>query len=184
MPQPGLLRAGLSHGATDLLATRSGDDTMHGVGRHTRRSLISPVTKHRLTTVLAAALAIGGFLGAFMQRESRDAMLLWLGWGLFMLGVTVIVGSLTIGPRPLRSFGVGAWLLVTACGAFIFWLGRGAVDTTSSKGQLVAPLMLVMAIFIAPYAAWMMIWRPVQSWEQETRVRPTSGDNSTGSGPL
>lgn len=95
--------------------------------------------------------------------------MLGAGWGLFLLGVTVVVGSLEIGPRPLRSVGAGAWLLVSAAGALMIWFGREAIDDSAWREPVIGPLMLVTAIVLAPSAAWLIIRRPEQAWERERR---------------
>ena len=137
------------------------------MARHARRALISPVWRHWLLTAFVGLGSLGGFASAWSNRQDRDSTLLWAGWGIFALAVTVIVGSLSLGPRPLGSFGVGAWLLLMASGASTVWLGRAAIDLTTRRGPLFAPMMLLLSIGLVPLALWMMIWRPLQSWERE-----------------
>ena len=140
------------------------------MGRHGRTDVIfSGVVKHRLVVGIGALGALGMLVSAWSHRGDGESGLLWLGMGVFTASATIIVGSLSIGPRPLRSFGVGAWLLVMAGGALMVWLGRDALDATRSRDVVVPPFMMFLAIGLVPLALWMMIWRPEQSWEKELR---------------
>lgn len=139
------------------------------MSRHGRSPLISPVVKHRLVTGVSAVCALGAFTEAWTSRSDQDPALMWLGWGVFLSAISVVVGSLSIGPRPLRSFGVGAWFLVAAIGAFLVWAGRDAIDVTDRRGSVMAPLMLILAMGFVPLAGWLMIRRPEQNWEKEVR---------------
>lgn len=144
--------------------------TIHVMGRHGRTGVIfSGVVKHRLVVGFVALGALGMLVSAWSHRADREGGLLWLGMGVFTASATIIVGSLSIGPRPLRSFGVGAWLLVMAGGALMVWLGRDAFDSTKPRHVVVPPFMLFLAIVLVPLALWMMIWRPEQNWEKELR---------------
>ena len=73
---------------------------------------------------------------SWVYRGNSDSALLWLGFGVFTGSAAIIVGSLSIGPRPLRSLGVGAWFLTMATGGVIIWLGRGAVEPDDQRGQV------------------------------------------------
>lgn len=140
-----------------------------GMSRHGRRAQISPVIRHRVVTGLVVVFALGAFTSAWANRSDHEAALMWLGWGVFLSAICVVVGSLSIGPRPLRSLGVGAWLLVAALGAFLVWTGRDAIDTTARRGSVIAPVMLLLAMGLVPLAGWLMVWRPEQNWEKEVR---------------
>lgn len=139
------------------------------MSRHGRRPLVSPVVKHRVMTGILVVAALGAFMRAWTGRRDQEPALMWLGFGVVMWAISVVVGSLSIGPRPLRSFGTGAWFLVAAVGAFLVWTGRDAIDTEARRGLVVAPLMLLLAVVLVPLAGWMMIWRPEQDWEKEVR---------------
>jgi hypothetical protein len=140
------------------------------MGRHGRTGvLFSGVVKHRLVVGLVGLVALAMLVGAWSHKGDRESGLLWFGMGVFTASVTVIVGSLSIGPRPLRSFGVGVWLLVMAGGALMVWLGKDALDATRPRDVVGPPFMLFLAIGLVPLALWMMIWRPEQSWEKELR---------------
>ena len=139
------------------------------MARHGRSTIFSGVVRHRAVVGLFTLCGVGALFSAWTHRDNRETALLWLGLGVFILSVTVIVASLSIGPRPLRSFGVGVWLLVTATGASLVWLGRSSVEVTRVRDELIPPFMLVLAIALVPLALWMMIWRPEQGWEKEVR---------------
>ena len=128
-------------------------------------------------TALIGLGALANFYLAWTNRGDTDAAAMWLGMGLFMGSVGVPMATMSLGPRPLRSFGAGACALVLALGAALGWGGRDALDTDARRGYLIAPLMLFLALYLAPYAVWMMIRRPLQYWEQETRSGPTEGES-------
>lgn len=140
------------------------------MARHRGSRPISDVVRHRLVVTLVAMAAVGMLVEGWVSRhEDPEGALLWLGSGIFTASAAVIAGSLTIGPRPLRSFGVGCWLLAMACGAFVVWRSRSAIDGTRPRDLIIPPLMLLLATGLVPLGLWMMIWRPEQNWEKEMR---------------
>ena len=138
--------------------------------RHRGSRAISDVVRHRFIVTLVAVAAVGMLIEAWVSRqEDPEGARLWLGFGIFTASAAVIAGSLSIGPRPLRSFGVGGWLLAMACGAFVVWRSRNAIDGTRTRDLMIPPLMLLLATSLVPLGLWMMIWRPEQNWEKEMR---------------
>lgn len=143
---------------------------MPAMARHARSTVFTGVVRHRALVAFCTAATIGALASAWTQRDDRQTALLWLGFAIFVLSVTVIVASMSIGPRPLRSFGVGAWFLVAASGALLVWLNRDAIVVTRARDVVIPPLMLVLAMGLIPLALWMMIRRPEQNWEKEVRL--------------
>lgn len=147
---------------------------MPDMSRHGRSGVASPVLRHRLITGFVAAAAVWMLATSWVHRGNPDSALLWLGFGVFTGSAAIIVGSLSIGPRPLRSFGAGAWFLTMATGGVIIWLGRGAVEPDDQRGQVLVPIMLICSVGLTPLALWLMIWRPEQNWEKELRLERDS----------
>lgn len=142
---------------------------MPSMGRHGRSSLITPLLKHRLITGVVALAGLVFLLGSWNHREDGQAALLWAGLGVFMFSAAVLSGSLSIGPRPLRAFGAGAWLLLMALGAGSVWLGRSAIEPGDRRGASMVWIMAILAVCLIPAALWLMLWRPEMKWEAELR---------------
>ena len=145
------------------------------MARHARSGPVRDLLKHRLVVTGCALGALGAFGLAYADRSDHGSMLLWSGFGVFVGAITVIVASLSIGPRPLRSLGVGAWTTVAALGAGMGWLGRGSHAVTSGRGLMMPPLLFLMAVALLPLGMWLMVWRPEQSWEKELREERQRG---------
>lgn len=150
------------------------------MARHARSGPVRDVLKHRLVVAGCALGSLGAFGLAYADRSDHASMLLWSGFGVFVGAITVIVASLSIGPRPLRSLGVGAWMSVAALGAGMGWLGRGSHSVTSGRGLMMPPLLLVMTVALLPLGVWLMVWRPEQNWEKELREERQRGRREDG----
>jgi hypothetical protein len=149
------------------------------MARHRGSRLIPEVVRHRLVVGSVAMGAVGMLVQAWVARQGDpDGALLWLGAGIFTASAAVMAGSLSIGPRPLRSFGVGCWLLAMAGGAFMAWRSRHAIEGTRPRDLIVPPLMLLFAVGLVPLGLWLMIWRPEQNWEKEMRVERQRDDHN------
>lgn len=153
---------------------------MRAMARHARSAVFSDVVRHRAVVAFCVAVTVGALTGAWAQRDDRQEALLWFGFAVFVLSVTVPVASMSIGPRPLRSFGVGAWFLVAASGALLGWLNRGAIEPTSARGEMIAPVMLLLVVMLVPTSLWMMIERPEQNWEREVRLEREGHSQTPG----
>ena len=119
-------------------------------------------TRHRLVVLACALGAMVMFALAYAERDDQAAALLWVGYSVFTGSVPFIVASMSIGPRPLRSFGVGAWLTVAASDLALVWMGRDATAANDGRGVVIPP----MAVGLVPLGLWMMIRRPEQKWER------------------
>ncbi|WP_156971474.1 hypothetical protein [Knoellia sinensis] len=145
------------------------------MGKHERRTFITPVLKHRLVTGMFALITVLTFTEALEEWEDRLQGPLLLGVGLFLLGATVIVGSMSIGPRPLRSFGAGAWFVVMGAGAALAFAYRGSMGDVGSRGEVALGAMLLLAVTLPFLGLWMMVARPEQNWEKERRLARERG---------